>query len=86
MLAEADYELDAEARGALRAGVAAIHRRRDRRTFGNARANAAADRRVPGEHAHRLRRLDGLEDRAALSRLFAADIEGGVAGYLRERG
>ena len=85
MLGASDYKLDADARDALRAGVAAIYLRRDPRSFGNGRAMRRLIDACLEEHAGRLRRLGALEDHCALSRLEAGDIERGVAGYLRER-
>jgi SpoVK/Ycf46/Vps4 family AAA+-type ATPase len=67
MLGEADYELDAAAREALGAGVAEMYRRRDPRTFGNARAIRQLIDVCLEEHARRLRRAGALNDHGGRS-------------------
>jgi hypothetical protein len=85
MLRGADYALDAEADRALAGALDEVYRRRDRRTFGNARAVRGLIDLCVEEHAERLRRQGALGDPLAHAHLGAADIERGLGCYLTEQ-
>jgi hypothetical protein len=83
MLREADYDPD-PVRMALAGAVGDIYRRRDRRTFGNARAVRQLLDVAIEEHAQRLKQSGGLRERTEQARLSPHDVQRATARYLTE--